>query len=470
MKKIITLLITAAMVLSVCAMPAMAAVSTTEMKANFNLEDAVVDAKLNDLTDKTNTYNTSTSAANYFNYNSNKMFMKINNNSTSCIATVEQETPDNKVLKVVKKTLANQGRIDFVYLPSFQGDQGLCDEEQLICRTSDAAFSFRVKLPTNSSLEMYTGGQLSTDEEPQHKQDGTKLIVKSYAVENGLEIYSYTKDTDTKDTNVINDSFSRDEWTEFKIIYDYDNGTYDVYVNNKLIAENQGLKFTKYLLGFEVRIYLAKGEDYNPVAYIDDIKFYTVADADTKVQPNVSKSGNGTVEVTAPDTVVKVNDNVTYTVTPDDNGSYIEEVTKNGASISTFDEDGYTYTEQAAAGNKLEVKFADYVEEKPSIAVSPFKFTTSEASYVFFRMFYNNTTPDEFGILLSTDEEPALDDAVAFDATKTTNSKGVNTYGYFGYEIINETDATKCYVQPYAKIGEEYTYGNIEAIDLETAE
>ncbi|MBE7019944.1 MAG: LamG domain-containing protein [Ruminococcaceae bacterium] len=460
MKKIITLLITVAMVLSVCAMPAMAAVDTTN-----NIVDFDVDSLNGSDGDEIGSF-TNTSGGKYFTFNDDTAFARVWTSSAK--ATVAQESEDNQAVSVTSTSSSANGYIQFAFL--YSGNNSNLNEGNQVCRTSDVALTFKAKLPENSLLQVYTGGQLSTDETASKAQKAQPLLMEIQTADSdSLRIYKYTKVDDSTTTYRETDYYAvtLNEWAEYKILYNYDMGTYDIYINNELVSEDNLLPYPKFLLNYAIRIGMKKGT--TEAAYIDDVKFYTVADKDTKVQPNVSKTGNGTVEVTAPDTVVTADADVTYTVTPIA-GSYIEEVTKNGVSVSDFDADTYTYTAKAAENQKLEVKFADYQDQNPSITVSPFKFKTDEASYVFLRMFYNNTTPDEFGILLSTEETLTLDDAVPFDETKTTNGKGVNAYGYFGYEIINETDATTYYLQPYARIGEAYTYGNVEAVSLEAAE
>ena len=454
MKKIITLLLTLALALSVCAMPAAAADVTTSI-ADFDVDslEAEVGTNLNTLNTGATTSNTNYS----FNYNDNNYFMNVTESNVS--VTVAQDT-GNDVVEVKKVDTTSQGVITFTFLKT--GLSVNDDEQQVLCRESDVAFSFKLKLPQQCKMEIYTGGQLSTDETASTAVAGTsKIIHLNNWTLPALTVYDYTKDTTTNTYATYGNCFVRDEWAEFKILYDYSEGTYDLYVNNKLIAEDQGLAYPKFLLNFYFKIYLRTGASYDPTVYIDDVQFYTVADADNKVQPNVAKEGNGSVSVTKADTVAVAGEEITYTITPD-SGSYIESATYGGTAIPAFDASGVTLSKTAEA-KKLDVIFADYEVSKPALMVSPFKFKDGTSTYLFMKLLANGLTDYEYGMVMSTTvEEPTAENARVVPFTNT-----LHQYGYYGYEVVNNSDVAdqSFYVRPYAKVGDDFIYGDVQLVE-----
>lgn len=436
-----------------------------EKRITTKVADFDVDSLEADVGTNLNTLNTgaTNSDTNYsFNYNDNNYFMNVTASNAS--ATVAQDT-GNDVVEVKKVDTTSQGVITFTFLKT--GLSANVDEQQVLCRESDVAFSFKLKLPEQCKMEIYTGGQLSTDETASTKVAGTsKIIHLNNWTLPALTVYDYTKDTTTNTYATYGNCFVRDEWAEFKILYDYSEGTYDLYVNNKLIAEDQGLAYPKFLLNFFFKIYLRTGASYNPTVSIDDVQFYTVADADNKVQPNVSKTGNGTVTVAKADTVAKAGEVITYTITPD-TGSYIKDVTYDEKPIPAFDA-STTKTlnitaETAEKSKNLDVIFADYEESAPVLMVSPFKFKEGDSTYLFMKLLSNNVSVSEYGIVMSTTaEEPTAENAEVLPFRST-----LQQYGYYGFKLINKTgvpDQT-FYVRPYAKVGNDYVYGNILLVE-----
>lgn len=457
MKKIITLLITAAMVLSVCAMPAMAETVTAKI-ADFseNIENVADETSFSGFDNDKSTSNL------YYTYADSVNFLKINADNTYRSAKVT--TVDNQKVGAVTfspSTSDTTFAVEFLVLDSAYNRK----DDALSLRQSNSVFTFRVKMPEeNIRLDISTKGQVSnaTTVSSASSDFYETRILRAYG--DRADYYVYTETKDEKPTNAydtVKNGYEMNEWMDFKIIYNYQNGTYDVYVNNKLIAENKELAGSRFLSNFKFALVQPKAVKTTNTVYIDDIKFYTIADADIEVQPNVSKTGNGTVEVTAPDTVVKVDDNVTYTVTPD-NGSYIENATYGGEPIPAFDAAGVTLSDKTADGKKLEVTFKDYVAESPALMVSPFKFKNGTSTYLFMKLLANSLEISEYGMVMSaTEEVPTAENAevVTFDKTAYL--------GYYGYEVVNQTDVENqsFYVRPYAKVGDNYIYGAVSFIE-----
>ncbi len=470
MKKIITLLLTLALALSVCAMPAAAAVDTTEIKANFDVDS------LTDVTVGTNLINYrntfyATGTPGYFTYNGSDGFLKVEPGASTTL-TVEEED-GNKVVAIEKSAStadSSKPYAEFTFLPSFSSNTSNTTGQETV-RSSDVAFSFKVKLPDNATAFIYTGGQNSSDTAATAKQDGMTLLAytKNQVNTNVRVLDNCVGSTSTSSYDDVTEdvnTFLRNEWTEFKVIYNYESGnsTFDFYVNDRLLAEDYKLYYPNFLLNFCVRIYLNSGS--RPKAYIDDIQLYSVADNDTKVQPNAAKSGNGTVTVAKADTVATKDEEITYTITPD-SGSYISSVTYGGTAIPAFDASGVTYKENAD-GKKLSVIFRDYEESAPVLMVSPFKFKATnyegeELTYLFMKLLKNGLDVPEYGMVMSTTvEEPTAENARVVPFTNT-----LHQYGYYGYEVVNNSDVQdqSFYVRPYAKVGNEYIYGNVQLVE-----
>lgn len=462
MKKNITLLLTLALALSVCAMPAAAAVDTTAIKANFDVDSLEGVEHGKDLC----TLLTSKWSKYYFGQGNHPYFMQV---IPSNINLTVEESDGNKVVAVEQTSTTKNANVEFTFLPSFSPSTGSwnVDQDILPCRTSDVAFSFKVKLSDYAKMYIYTSGQNSSDTEATTNQDDKTLLAytknnvnTNVRVLNNAETASSTTSYDSviEDTN----TFLRNEWTEFKIIYNYESGnsTFDVYVNDRLIAENQKLHYPNFLLNFSVVIWLYPNT-IAPKAYIDDIQLYTVADNDTKVQPNAAKSGNGTVTVAKADTVATKDEEITYTITPD-NGSYISSVTYGGTAIPAFDASGVTYKENAD-GKKLSVIFRDYEDSAPALMVSPFKFKVDDSTYLFMKLLKNGLDVPEYGMVISTTvEEPTAENARVVPFTNT-----LHQFGYYGYEVVNNSDVAdqSFYVRPYAKVGDDFIYGNVQLVE-----
>ena len=53
------------------------------------------------------------------------------------------------------------------------------------------------------------------------------------------------------------------------------------------------------------------------------------------------------------------------------------------------------------------------------------------------------------------------------DGSKVPFNKELNKYGYYGYKVTNTTAVKDqpFYIRPYAKVGNDYIYGDVQYVD-----
>lgn len=241
---------------------------------------------------------------------------------------------------------------------------------------------------------------------------------------------------------------------EYKYIVDPKDASYDMYVDNNLIAENVHLRSASTLYYFRLVISNAKGEN-DLTAYLDDFRFYLLTDEYLGVQTDVEANGNGKV-ISSASEFIKIGSDANYTITPDE-GSYIKNVLVNGKPIAAFNSESVEIAfSDITSINSISVEFADYTENAPAIDRALNAARDSEAVYLFFKYNANGVTADEWGIIVSKDiAEPDFANGTVVPAGALSDK------GYFGYKLISKEGF---YVRGYAKKGEEIYYGEAEWI------
>ncbi len=411
--------------------------------------------------------------------------------TTANNAIITAEGTDDKVFKIYAESGgANMSRAEIYALRNDMNSTRTTQQKEI--RTNDLAFTFKVKLTDGATMDISVMG-VSSDAVLSKNASGywiagsdfiTSEIFSVGRVGKAGSIYSYAKDNETGEITKISKYTEpltyRNEYITYKVIFDYDEGSFDVYMNDELVGENNKLAAPQYLSDIKINIHHQSGYSKTDTleAYLDDICIYTLAEEDTNIQPSVVKSGSGTV--TADKFLVKEGEDVVYTITPDE-GKYIRNIYFDCKAVPAFNSEGTTYTiPNITSRRTLKVDFGSYEEGKPAIMISPLAAKEGNKSYIFCKLLPNSAEVSSYGILLSrTNELPEIDDEETrkMPFLGKTDSYGYpfDANGYFGYALINnsEEENTSFYVRPYAVVNGEYVFGavsNINTAELEELE
>lgn len=356
-------------------------------------------------------------------------------------------------------------------------------DKQKELRTNDIAVTFRVKLMNGAAMSLYAKGLPSTATISKNAsnywmQDAESKFIESKLLSVGRvgktgTVYSYTKNsTENPAKTSVEPLTFREEYVSYKLLFDYDEGTCDIYMNDKLVGENLGLAGVQYLSDF--RIYISHqngyGDDENVEAYVDDVCVYSLAEEDTNIQTSVEKSGKGTV---ACDKVfIAEGETANYTITPDE-GYFVRNVSFNGKAVPAFSSSGTSWKfEDVSSANTLNVEFGKYEEGIPAVMISPLAVRENNTTYLFCKLLSNGAEVESYGILISrTTEIPVITDEetvkLPFFGEMNANGGTKDAKGYFGFAL---TDSTKgenpdFYARPYAVVNGKYVYGSVSFIE-----
>jgi len=410
-----------------------------------------------------------------FSLNECSNFMTV---TTQGNALITADGAENKEFKIY----GDKGKYSSATIYALRNDVNTTrTDKQKEIRTNDIAMTFRVKLNVGTAMTVSAMGVPSTATLSKNAS-GYWISDSSFVASNILSCgrsgaggytYSYTDAGEETKTN-YDGIVSHSDYKTYKIIFDYDAGTYDLYVDDYLISADNNLNGMKYLSDFKVSVHHQSGYSgsYDLDAYLDDFCIYTLAEEDTKIQTSVVKSGNGTVACDK--FLIAEGDTVNYTITPAE-GSYVRNVSVNGEAAPAFSANGTAWKiENVTSANTLQVEFGEYGEGLPAVMISPLAAREDNTTYLFCKLLSNGAEVEGYGILLSrTNELPAMGDEATIklpffgEAEENGEPKDVN--GYFGF-ALNDTSMGEnpdFYARPYAVVNGEYVYGSVRFIEPE---
>ncbi len=188
--------------------------------------------------------------------------------------------------------------------------------------------------------------------------------------------------------------------------------------------------------------------------YMDDVEYGEYIKEKSVTVTN-EDSGKVDVSFNSSDSIVN------YTITPNQR-CYIENITYNGIPYKAFDSRKVTIQTDETS-DKFNIVFNKFNSLDPVLLVSPFKYKDGDNIYLFLKLIAYGIEISEYGMVMSIKESnPDVTNAI-----KVPFDKNMNSNGYYGYEVENKTgiENQPFYIRPYAKVGEDYIYGDVSYVE-----